>query len=312
MTSNRQGFIFSFTAAVLFSLAGCGGSNSGSGEQTGFLSLGVSDGPIHNAVKVCIAFNEVELKGEGAPFTVDLGGVENINLLDFQGANAAPLMFNEEIPAGEYEWLRLGVIAELGGTGGTGDDSASNLCAGDASYIAMDGDAGYTTHNLYIPSGAQSGLKFINGFTIPANSSANLTAEFDLMQSITEAPGLSPDVKFRPTVRLVSNLEVGILTGQVGTDLATAEACAPSVYVFDDGVTPNGIVDEEEDANDPVATSIVIERVDGEATTYNYSIGFLLAGDYEVAFTCDGETFEPIDGKPATITAQQVTTVEFP
>jgi hypothetical protein len=38
----------------------------------------------------------------------------------------------------------------------------------------------------------------------------------------------------------------------------------------------------------------------------------LLAGDYEVAFTCDGETFEPIDGKPATITAQQVTTVEFP
>lgn len=310
MTNYRQGFFFAFTAAVLFSLAGCGGS--GSGEKTGSLSLGVSDGPIHNAVKVCVAFSEVELKGEGAPFTIDLGGVQNVNLLDFQGANAAPLLFNEQILAGEYKWVRLGVNAELGGTGGTGDDSASNLCAGDASYIAMDGDAGYTTHNMYVPSGAQSGLKLINGFTIPANRSANLTAEFDLMRSITGPPGLNPDVVFRPTVRLVSDLEVGTLTGQVLNELATAEACEPSVYVFDDGVMPNGIVDGEDDPIDPIATAMVNEQVDGEVTTYHYSVGFLLAGDYEVAFTCDNETFEPVNGKPATIAAQTVTTVDFP
>ena len=309
MTNNRQGFFFAFTAAVLLSLAGCGGSNSGSGEKTGSLSLGVSDGPIHNAVKVCIAFNEVELKGEGAPFTIEFGDVQNVNLLDFQGANAAPLLFNEKIPAGEYQWVRLGVTAELGGTGGTGDDPGSSLCAGDASYIAMDGE---TTHNLYVPSGAQSGLKLINGFTIPANRSADLTAEFDLMRSITAPPGLNPDVVFRPTVRLVSDLEVGTLTGQVSNEMATAEACEPSMFVFENGVTPNGIVDGVEDSEDPIATAMVNEQMDGENITYHYSIGFLLAGDYEVAFTCDGETFEPVDGKPATITAQDVTTVDFP
>jgi hypothetical protein len=45
---------------------------------------------------------------------------------------------------------------------------------------------------------------------------------------------------------------------------------------------------------------------------YDYTVGFLLAGNYEVAFTCDGETFEPAAGKSAAITEQQLTTVDFP
>ena len=35
-------------------------------------------------------------------------------------------------------------------------------------------------------------------------------------------------------------------------------------------------------------------------------------GDYEAAFTCDGETFVPPEGKPAMIVAQDVETVSFP
>ena len=48
-----------------------------------------------------------------------------------------------------------------------------------------------------------------------------------------------------------------------------------------------------------------------DMSAYGYKVGFLLQGDYEVAFTCDGETFEPVKGTPATIVARETTTVDF-
>lgn len=305
----KHGFVL--IAAGLLPLAGCGGGGSGSGDDTGMLSLSVSDAPIHDAKKVCITFDEIEFKGEGAPFVVELDPAEKVNLLDFQGANAAPLLFNEEMPAGEYEWMRLGVDAVMGSNGGAGDTSG-DLCDGEASYIVMDDE---TVYNLYVPSGAETGLKLVSGFTVPANGSADFTAEFDLMKSITAPPGLDPDVILKPTIRLVNNVDTGMLTGQVTAELAAAEGCEPAVYVFDDGITPNPIDDgDTADPEDPVATALVEEVVDDTsgATEHHYTVGFLLAGDYEAAFTCDGEVFEPDEGKSATITEQTVTTLDFP
>jgi hypothetical protein len=58
---------------------------------------------------------------------------------------------------------------------------------------------------------------------------------------------------------------------------------------------------------------MVKARMNGDgSTSHHYEIGFLTAGNYEVAFTCDGENFEPAEGKPAEIASQQVTTVDFP
>lgn len=293
----------------LLAVAGCGGSGSGGGEKTGRISIAVSDGPVHEASKVCVAFSEIELKGDGPSITVepDVAGVDIINLLDFQGNNAAPLLSNYTIPAGEYQWVRLGVNANRMGNGGTGD--AGDDCVGDESYIVTpDG-----TYNLWIPSGAQSGLKLHGGFTMPVNGSLNFTAEFDLMKSVTAPPGQDPDMIMRPTIRLVNNAFVGTLTGQVDESLVAPEGCAPSVYVFNDGVVPNGIEDGVVDENDPVATAMVNSMVnDMEMTEYHYTVGFLLAGNYEVAFTCDNLNFTPLNGYPAEITAGGLATVNFP
>ena len=321
MLTRTQQNIWTLVAMGMLSLTACESSDP-SGE-TGYLSLGVSDGPMNDATKVCIAFDEVELKGQGAPFIVDPGGVQNINLLDFQGANAAPLLFNEEVPAGEYQWLRLGVNAVRGNMGGLGPEPDPNMCAGDNSYVVFDDGNAY---GVYIPSGDESGLKFINGFTVPANRTAELTAEFDLMLSIKERNGSDPDIKMRPTVKLVNNFEVGTLTGEiVPGDLDEAFQCDPltaSVYVFDDGVAPNAIdAGDVPGDDDPIATAMVEERMNGDgSTSYHYTVGFLLAGSYEVAYTCDGENFLPIDGedllptdsKPAEIVPQEVETVDFP
>ena len=199
---NRILYILGATAVVL---AGCGGSSP---DATGLISLGISDGPVHEASKVCISFDEIEFKGNGQSIVVDLVPAESVNLLEFQGDNAMPILVSEELPAGEYQWLRLGIDAERLGTGGTGDMSETE-CDGEGSYIVIDG----AVHNLYVPSGEETGLKLVGGYTIPADSSVIFTAEFDLMQSVTAPDGLSQDVILRPTLLLVNNAEAGTLTG---------------------------------------------------------------------------------------------------
>ena len=310
-TTNRTiGLGFATMAAV--AVAGCGGGGGGdsAAETFGFLSLGISDGPIHDAQKVCVTFTEIELKQMGGPSTtLMLSSPEKINLLEFQGTNAMPILSSERLPAGQYQWMRLGVDAVRGSNGGAGDTGDAAVCDGDASYIVMNDNS---VHNLYVPSGANTGLKLHGGYTVPVNDQVSLTAEFDLGKSITAPPGQSPDVMLRPTIKLVNNNEVGTLIGRVANELAEAEACQPSVYVFNDGVTPNGIEDDVVDPDDPVATAIVEaqDQLDG-TVEWRYTIGFLLAGDYEAAFTCDGQSFEPADGSPVTIAASETAVVDF-
>ena len=303
-------------SVIALAIAGCGGGSGSTPEQTGFLSLGVSDHPIHSAQFVCVEFDSIEMKQVGGDtILVELDPPEKVDLLSFQGANAMPLLTNHEMPAGQYEWLRLGVDAVRGGQGGNGHTGADGMCDGNGSYIVMD-DGMY--YNLYVPSGQNTGLKLVSGYTVPINDTVSLTAEFDLSKSIKTPVGQSPDVMLRPTIRLVDNNEVGTLTGQVANELAEAMEpvpCEPSVYLFADGVTPNGIdmsEEPEDDPNDPIATAMVEAQVqEDESVQWHYTIGFLLTGEYEVAFTCDNETFEPADGYPATISAGEVFTVNF-
>jgi hypothetical protein len=311
--NNIKRTAFGVLVASAVVLAGCGGSGSGSGETatTGFLSLSVSDGPIRSAEKVCITFNEIEIKS-GSERKVFTPGPDDppwkINLLDYQGTDAAPLLFDKEVPAGDYQWMRLGIDAVQGTSSGVGDVPMSGQCEGTASYIVIDG----AIFNLYVPSSENTGLKLVSGFTVPVNGSANFTAEWDLGKSITAPPGLEPDVKMKPVIRLVNNVEVGTLTGTVHNDFAIADGCDPRVYVFKDTATPNGIEDGVEDADDPIATTMVKQQENGDGSmTWNYTVGFLSAGDYLAAFTCNNADFEPAAGLEAPITAGVTTTVNF-
>ena len=304
-----QGFLLLVAFA---GLAACGGS-SGSGE-TGRLSLGVSDHPIHSAQKVCITFDDIELKpaGDGPAFLVPLPETK-VNLLAFQGMNAAPLLFQEEVPAGEYAWMRLVIDASEGISGGAGDTGDELVCDGQGSYIVMD-DSLNTVHNLYIPSGSQTGLK-LSGFTVPVNGDADFTAEWDLMKSITAPSGppsepLPPDVILNPHIRLVNNVEVGAVLGLVSSALADVGECAPAVYVFDNA-NPNA---SDVDVGEPVASGIATPVDENDLTRgFEYEIGQLVEGSYEVAFSCDELVFvEPGDGNPFEISAGAVVEISFP
>jgi hypothetical protein len=311
-----------------FALTACGGSGGGMDDPTqppppppsgnvGYLNLSVSDAPIKDAAKVCVRFDGVELKHADSDETetIDFDQPEVVNLLANQGADSHPIVTGAEVPAGQYQWIRLKVVAERGLSGGANDgDPTGDACDPDteSSYLVKDSGEVY---NLFIPSGSQRGLQLIKDIIIPANRSGDFTAEWDLGKSFNGPPGLLPDVMMKPVVKLVANNEVGTLVGHVDDGLITLESCdaefPPSVYVFDDSVTPNPL-DDPFEIDDAVATGLVEQQMqDDGSMPWRYTIGFLLAGDYEVAYTCNGMEFIPLAGKPATIVVDGVTTVDF-
>ena len=318
------------TALVSFfatALVACSGSGSEVDDQsqtlpptagtTGFFNLSVSDAPIKDAAKVCIRFDGVELKHADSDDmeTIDFDEPVVINLLAFQGSDSHPIVTGAEVPAGEYQWIRLKVQAERGLSGGANDaDPTSDTCddATENSYLVRESGA---LNNLFIPSGSQRGLQLIKDIIIPVNRTGDYTAEWDLGKSFNGPPGLDPDAMMKPVVKLVANNEVGTLAGQVADELITLGSCdaefAPSVYVFDDGVEPNPL-DDPLAADDAIATGLVEQQMlDDGSMPWLYEIGFLLAGNYEVAYTCNGNDFIPLAGKPAEIMVDQVTTVDF-
>ena len=307
----RLGALSATALAVI--LAGC--SSGSDAPDTGSLSLSVSDGPVHDAIEVCLEFDEVELKKVGSPpLTITDLTLQQVNLLNYQGTNSAPLFMDIEVEAGEYQWVRLGVNAIRNGSGGQGtpDPMYSAGCTYDGSYVLFGEEELASPYNAYVPSGAQSGLQINGPFVVAQGGATRMTAEFDLEKTLTEPPGLDGDIVVRPSIRLVNDLDVGAVTGTVNTELlgpldemtGAPLDCEPTVYVFEDGVDPTML-----SAADSIASAIVSN--DANPDVYEYTVGFLLPGDYDLAFTCDGVTFDEGIGD-ATILAGQTDDVHFP
>ena len=317
-----------FAAAILAACGGGGGSG-GSKSTMGALTLGITDAPVDAADEVVVQFTGVELKPKGGQaFSINFAAPKTIDLLALQGTNRATLLDGEQVQAGEYEWMRLKVNAD------------PNV-AGD-SYITIAG----AQCELRIPSGDETGLKMIRGFTIGVGTTTDFTVDFDLRRSIVQPPGQHTSVPtcdgqaflLKPVLRVVDNLQVGAVSGLVDANLVTAQ-CASSttppypgnVYLYQvvapaTDVTPDdydGVLNDVNGA-DPIASAMV------DPATFRYMLGFVPVGNYEVAYTCDlddavvdadvipappavGETvdFTPAAGAPVTVQANQTATVDF-
>jgi hypothetical protein len=255
--------------SLVAGLAACGGGGGGgsSSAGTGTLSLGVTDGPVETADAVVVAFDAVEVKpASGDAVTITLDGVQQINLLDYQGGERVLLVDDRELVAGAYNWIRLAVVEN-------------------DSYIEVNG----SRYPLTIPSGAQSGLKMNRGFTVAAGGSVDFTVDFDLRKSVVQN-GVG-DYKLRPTVRLLDTLQTQTLTGTVDAGLITDVNCNNGanndqgnvVYLYaEQGATPQDI---QGNADDPVITATV--SFNNDSGNYEYALGFIEDGEYTLAFTCD-------------------------
>ncbi len=289
------------SAAVALGLAGCGGGESSAGMAT--MKLSVGDAPVDAAEKVVVEFSGVELVPDsGMPVDIMFSAPRTIDLLNDSGTASAEL-FEQPIPAGSYGQIRLMVLAD-------GDPSHS--------YITLtDG----TMHGLRIPSGSETGLKLVSGFTVPASGVVDYAIDFDLRKSITCPPGQAPACMLKPALRLVDNTTVGNIQGTVDASLVGAD-CTPGVYLYNGTVTAPEDMNSTApatDMNQPVASRAPVLAQSGG---YYYQFTFLSPGSYSIALTCQAAmdnpdqadatvTFSPVK-TGITVTAQQTETVDIP
>jgi len=293
-------------------LGACGGGGGSTGNST--LNLALTDAPVSGITKVWIQFTGVEVKpAGGAPIDIMFSGGKGFDLLTLQGGTTAAFLNGSTVPAGDYQWVRLMVDTTPG-----------------ALYV-VDSTG---QHDLTIPSGAETGLKLTQGFTMPVGGVAQFTVDFMLSKSLIAPQGQSPDYMLKPVLRLVDNAQVGTLSGTFQpTTLSAQSNCgthAPVVYLYQGGnITPDDLYmpssgSTEADAAGTAEPFTMATASLNSMSEYAYSIAFLPAGTYTVAFTCDPDdptldedtlTPDPIHfvtySQPVTVTANATSTANF-
>jgi hypothetical protein len=274
---------FCASAALVITALGMSGCGGGGGdvanEAPGSLSVSLTDGPIDSASEVIIVFTGIELhQASGATTSIDFSSPKSIDLIKLQQGVTSALTQESAVPAGNYDWMRLKVLASKNSQG--------------ESYIKLLSGQQYP---LWIPSGAETGLKLNRPFTVTQGSVTRLVIDFDLRKSITAPPGQDPNYIMRPTLRLLDELQVGKISATVNlATLATAQlgagaavsACNGGVYLFTGGAaTPDDQDGDAADGADPIVYQPV--PYDGVNTSVTINVPFLETGTYTAAVTCD-------------------------
>ncbi len=266
------------------------GCDSGNSTGQGRLNLHITDAPVDGADNVWIEFTGVEIKAGSETIDITYDAPKTIDLLALTAGAAELIVDDQVLPAGQVEWIRL-KVTEANST------------------IIVDG----IQHNLQIPSGEQNGLKLNRPITIPENGVATFTIDFDLRKSVHQN---SNGYTLRPTLRLIDNSTDGALQGSFMTGYCKNINNA-AVYVYEGtGVTANDLGS----ASEPVTTARVT-LVDPLAAiaSYKYTVAFLPAGNYTVAYTCDasidtlesGDEVQFISTSNVTIVAGQTAVNNF-
>jgi hypothetical protein len=293
--------------ATLLALAlwGCGDDGSSSEPDAGRLTVAVTDAPVDAAEAVSLSFTEVALQGvEGAedqgPFSIPQDQ-QMLDLLQFQGEASAVLVTDLEIPAGVYK-LRLEpdlTFTDQVQQSWIAFAADSPECAEPLPEGAVRAEAEERCrYPLEIPSGEQSGFKPKGEVTITAGGTSSVTVEFDLRKNLVD-PQNPNDIayKLKPTgLRLVDNAEVGTITGTVGSGLLDppCSLATAAVYLYErvDEVDPF-VPDDIHPQNEAYVTSVPVLAQAGGEMTYGYTIGFVPAGSYAVALTCEADLDHP-------------------
>jgi hypothetical protein len=286
-------------AAGALGLSACGSG----GADTGQMKLTAADAPVDGAQAVVVKFTGIELTGNsGNPVQITFPQPKSIDLLN-QSGTASAVLFDQPIPAGSYGQIRVMVVAD-------GDPGNSYITLSDG-----------TMHGLQVPSGFETGLKLVSGFTVPSGGVVDYTIDFDLRKAITCPSGQAPACTLKPTERLVDNTTVGNIQGVVDNTLVP-NGCTPGVYLYSGTVTAPEDMNSSavsSDTNQPQVSKVPVAN---SQPPYYYQFTFLQPGTYTVAFTCQAAQDNPDQADSAvtfshvksaiTIAAKQTVTVDIP
>lgn len=347
---------FVFTALLIASLSliavGCvfftGASDTT--DATGTVSLSLTDAPIADAADIegvfitieSIAYNLDDEWVEADSFT----GPQTFNLLDLTGGTVA-VLGDTEISAGTVTQIRFMLSAPEQGAQTSGNpgcfiaidpDGTREFGTGEALVInptdsiddivaAIEAN-GDVVHSLFVPSGGQTGYKAEGPFTVPTNGTVEITADFDVRQSVVYAGPPTMNGGFyllKPTIDLIVNNQAGNIAGSFVDDTTNTvdETYSYETYVIfayaDDMYAT--YTDEDTAADDQsapfpnaVGSANAVDS-DDDGILDSYTIAFLAHGTYDLiiagvdaegAYTVVDDTYVDIVVQSETTTTQNI------
>lgn len=260
------------TAVAAVGLAGCGGSDgTDAAAATGNATFMLSDAAVDGVTAVNITVTGLELKpADGSVQSITFKQPKQVNLLNLQNGTTANLILNKPLPAGKYNWVRLDL-----------DTSSQTITT-----------TGGGVQNLTIPSGAETGLKLVHGFTVPSGGNVSFTLDFSARKSLVQASG---QYMLKPTLRIVDDSAAGEVKGTVSATTVSSQCANASAY---DGVVylysgSNATTGDLGSDHEPYLTAPV--KYDSQTSTYSYMLAHVPAGDYTLAYTCGMDDTEAAD-----------------
>jgi hypothetical protein len=238
-------------ALLMFVFTACGGSGgSGTGGGTGTLSVSLADNTIRGCKAVYVTIDDVLVHAKGGWRSLKKTNPHKThNLLDLQNGVREELGI-AELAAGYYNQMRL----LIGDTPDAGHFAAN--------YIIDDDDQ---AHELKIPSGYETGIKIVNGFTIRAGQTTELILDFWASDSIV-MPGHNGEWLLKPTIKVLNTDNYSIVSGTVSPQMGQVLV---SAQIYD----PNPAL--------PPADKVFVQASTLTEDDGSYSI-FLLPGTYNI------------------------------
>jgi hypothetical protein len=235
----------------------------------GRITLSVTDAPIDEATEVIVQFSRVAFEREdGTREVVVFDQPRRIDLRSLTGGASEVLVAEQSLPAGRYRAVEFTV-----------DGSSTTL---ESSVLMADG----RRLSLFVPDASRSSLRVAADFVIAEQKRVDATVDFDLRRSLFIVNDTRAEL--RPQLRFVLDDEVGTVRGQIAASLA-APPCSAAIYVYEEfDAEPDDVGGS---GTQPISSTIVdFTPSTGE---YSYVVGFLQAGRYTAALTCEASADDP-------------------
>ena len=259
-------------------------------SKKGDVKVSLTDAPVDDLDQVHLTISSVELKPSSRStesFNFDPPVVIN-NLLDLSGGLLSTLLTSEQVPAGDYDWVRFHITA-----------------AGADSFVV---DTGGNDYDLYTSGqlpGASSAFDYIQldqPFAVDKGDTLWLVLDIDLRRALYRPAGQNYYV-LMPALRLINYDDSASVKGTVSAALVEDSSCTSdtttgkgnAVYIYSGtSVSPGNVYLDSAGAALGVGNPVTVAPVVDNNGSYSYTASWLPSGSYTLALTCQSLGDDPL------------------
>lgn len=224
----RKSLWFAILSMGAFLLLACGGGGGGTSGGTGTLSVALTDASTDDYQAVYVTIKRVDVHRDGGSWETVSEPKATYNLLELVNGVRETLGLRD-LPAGHYTQMRL-LLDDS-------PDNTRNILGTRHPYANYFIDRSDDSVELKVPSGLQTGIKIVRGFTISPGETTEIILDFDAARSIVQA-GASGQWLLKPTIKVLETRELCRIEGSAGQGgvLVSAQVYEGSAAAAEDRV----------------------------------------------------------------------------